>query len=150
MSDVDPKDWSFKRILLGLSPTWNPQCEECGLRHEHVRSEWYTITTKKDGYTLKRTRWGRICRYCLVRSRYDSDVIRFAGVDCALGQVFDESFVYAPYIPEAFTSPQTLTRVLHDALETELRMTRVLREAPELIPDAADALRRAQQAIPPA
>ena len=95
-------DKSAKRLLLNLSREWNPACEECGIRNESVSTELYTISAKKNGYTLKRTRWGRICQLCRDKIRFGDDpVLRFTGIDLARGPDLQVGYVYAPYIPES-------------------------------------------------
>lgn len=98
MTAVDPH---VKRLLLSLLTNWNPACDECGLRHASVKGELYTISTKKNGYTLKRKRWGRICQFCCDKAQWDAGLVpRFIGMDLAKGPELTVGYVYAPYVPE--------------------------------------------------
>jgi len=99
-------DQPDKRLLLSLQRQWNPACDECGIRNESVSTELYTIVIKKNGYTLKRKRWGRTCQLCRDKIRFGNDpVLKFIGMDLAVGAGMTAGYVYAPYIPEAFLRP---------------------------------------------
>ena len=96
----------MKRLLLSLSREWNPACDECGIRNESVSTELYTIVTKKNGYTFKRKRWGRICQLCRDHFRFGPDpVLKFGGMDLARGPDLSVGYVYAPYIPQDLFGP---------------------------------------------